>query len=162
MDRPTASYEQDFYAWTQEQAAALRAEAVMRSNAPVDWENLAEEVESMGRSEKREISSRLRTILIHLLKWLYCPDLRERCENDWRTTIRTQRNDLADELEDSPSLRGYPLDIFAKIYTRARDDAADEARVPLKTFPKAPPFTLEQALDPRYPNDLFPAEDDDD
>lgn len=161
MDRPTASYEQDFYAWTQEQAAALRAEAALRSNAPVDWENLAEEVESMGRSEKREISSRLRTILIHLLKWLYCPDLRERCENDWRTTIRTQRNDLADELEDSPSLRGYPLDIFAKIYTRARDDAADEARVPLKTFPKAPPFTLEQALDPRYPNDLFPAEDDD-
>jgi hypothetical protein len=162
MDRPTASYEQDFYAWTQEQAAALRAEAVMRSNAPVDWENLAEEVESMGRSEKREISSRLRTILIHLLKWLYCPDLRDRCENDWRTTIRTQRNDLADELEDSPSLRGYPLDIFAKIYTRARDDAAGEADVPLKTFPKAPPFTLEQALDPRYPNDLFPAEDDDD
>lgn len=162
MDRPTASYEQDFYAWTQEQAAALRAEAALRSNAPVDWENLAEEVESMGRSEKREIASRLRTILIHLLKWLYCPDLRERCANDWRTTIRTQRNDLADELEDSPSLRGYPLDIFAKIYTRARDDAADEARVPLKTFPKAPPFTLEQALDPRYPDDLFPAEENDD
>lgn len=150
-----AAYEKDFYAWTQRQAAALRAEAASGSNAPVDWENLAEEVECMGRSEKREISSRLRAILIHLMKWLYCPDLRERCENDWRTTIRTQRNDLADELEDSPSLRGYPLDIFAKIYARARDDAASEARVPLKTFPKEPPFTLEQALDPCFPAELF-------
>jgi hypothetical protein len=162
MDRPTASYEQDFYAWTQEQAAALRAEAALRSNAPVDWENLAEEVESMGRSEKREIASRLRTILVHLLKWLYCPDLRDRCENDWRTTIRTQRRDLTNVLTDNPSLRGYPAEIFAKILGEARDDAADEADVPLKTFPKEPPFTLEQALDPRYPTDLFPAEEDDD
>lgn len=93
MDGFKTGYQEDFYAWTQEQAAALRAEAALRSNAPVDWENLAEEVESMGESEKREA-------------------------------------------------------------------AADEAAVSLKTFPKTPPFTLEQALDPRYPNELFPPEDD--
>lgn len=155
MDGLTVSYERDFYAWTQEQAAALRAEAASGSNAPIDWENVAEEVESMGRSQKREVSSRLRTILIHLLKWLYCPELREHCENDWRTTIRIQRRDLSEELKDSPSLRSYPYDIFTRIYDNAREDAADGARVPVKTFPKDPPFTLEQVLDPAFPAELF-------
>lgn len=161
MDRPTASYEQDFYAWTQEQAAALRAEAASRSNAPVDWENLAEEVESMGRSERDKIESRLEVLLIHLLKWLYCPELRERCERGWRNTIDEQRYRIERVMGDNPSLNAYPTRIFAKIYPAARRFAAKEADVPLNAFPKEPPFTLEQALDPRYPHDLFPAEDDD-
>ena len=150
-----AAYEQDFYAWTQQQAAALRAEAALRSDAPVDWENVAEEIESMGRRQKREISTRLRTICHHLLKWLYCPELRESCENDWRTTLRTQREDLADEMEDSKSLYAVAVEKFLTSYERACLDAADGARVPLKTFPKAPPFTLEQALDPGFPAELF-------
>ena len=162
MDRPTTSYEQDFYAWTQEQAAALRAEAALRSNAPVDWENVAEEIESMGRSERSKIDSRLEVLLVHLLKWLYCPELRERCERGWGNTIREQRYRITKVIRENPSLRAYPEDVFDEIYVAARRFAADEADVPLKTFPKDPPFTLEQALDPRYPNDLFPAEEDDD
>jgi hypothetical protein len=150
-----AAYEEDFYAWTQQQAAALRAEAGLRSNAPVDWENVAEEIESMGNSQKNEISSRLRTICHHLLKWLYCPELRENCENDWRTTIRTQRDDLADELEGSKCLRAFAAEKFPQTYERGRKLAADGARVPLKTFPAEPPFTLEQALDPGFPAELF-------
>jgi hypothetical protein len=162
MDRPTASYEQDFYAWTQEQAAALRAEAALRSNAPVDWENLAEEVESMGRSERDKIESRLEVLLVHLLKWLYCPELRERCQRGWRNTIAEQRRRIARVIKKNPSLQRSPGEIIEDIYADARALAAGEADVPLKTFPKAPPFTLEQALDPRYPDDLFPAEEDDD
>lgn len=157
-----AAYEGDFYAWTQQQAAALRAEAASGSNAPIDWENVAEEIESMGRSQKNEISSRLRRISEHLLKWLYCPELRENCEDDWRTTIRTQRYDLADELEDSKCLRVFAAEKFLKAYERGRELAASGACVPLKTFPAEPPFTLEQALDPRYPSELFPREDDED
>lgn len=162
MDRPTASYEQDFYAWTQEQAALLRAEAAMRSNAPVDWENVAEEVESMGRSERDKIESRLEVLLVHLLKWLYCPELRERCERGWANTIDEQRYRIDRVIDNNPSLQNYPAKILSKIYPAARRFAAKEAETPLNTFPAEPPFTLEQALDPRYPNDLFPAEEDDD
>lgn len=156
-----AAYEDDFYAWTQQQAAALRAEAASGSNAPIDWENVAEEIESMGRSERDKIESRLEVLLVHLLKWLYCPELRERCERGWSLTMIEQRRRLARVLKENPSLKDYPAAAFEDVYADALLSAAKEADVPLKTFPKEPPFTLEQALDPRYPHDLFPAEDDD-
>lgn len=155
------AYEDDFYAWTQQQAAALRAEAALRSNAPVDWENVAEEIESMGRSERDKIERRLEILLVHLLKWLYCPELRERCERGWSLTMTEQRRRLARVLKENPSLKHYPATAFDDVYADALLSAAKEADVPLKTFPKEPPFILEQALDPRYPVDLFPVQDDD-
>jgi len=78
------SYEQDFYGWTQEQAALLRAGRL----TDLDIENLIEEVETMGRSEKRELESRLTVLLLHLLKWKYQPNRRGR---SWNLTIKGHR-----------------------------------------------------------------------
>src|SRR5271156_1447055 len=90
-------YERDFYAWANEQASLLRAGRL----AEADLENIAEEIESMARSEKRELTNRLKLLLTHLLKWRYQPTLR--CKG-WSYTIEGQRGDLADHLADNPSL----------------------------------------------------------
>jgi len=158
MDRSSAAYDEDFYAWTQEQAAELRRAGAQRDNAPIDWRNVAEEIECMGKSEWNEIESRLTVLITHLLKWLYCPELRERCERGWRLTIREQRRQLTKRFKQSPSLRPVAVQEFAQVYAEARADAADEAEVDLACFPTDPPFTLDQALDPAYPADLFPPE----
>ena len=158
MSRNSAAYDEDFYAWTQAQAQEIRRAGAERLNAPVDWENVAEEIESMGRSEWSEIDSRLTVLVTHLLKWLYCPELRERCERGWRVTIREQRRMLGKRLKQSPSLKRVVEAEFAEIHGGARQDAADGAGVELVCFPADPPFTLDQALDPAYPADLFPPE----
>jgi len=156
MDRASIGYDEDFYAWTQDQAAELRRAGAERLNAPIDWANVAEEIESMGRSQKSEIDSRLSVLLVHLLKWLCCPDLRERCERGWRLTIREQRKRLLRDIKDSPSLRPYVAEVFNDVYGDARLTAAAEADVPNSHIPAEPPFTLDQALDPAYPAALFP------
>ncbi|MGF7173693.1 DUF29 domain-containing protein [Azospirillum doebereinerae] len=156
MDRASAGYDEDFYAWTQTQAAELRRAGAERTNAPIDWANVAEEIEILGRSQKSEIDSRLSVLLVHLLKWLCCPDLRERCERGWRLTIREQRKKLLRDIKDSPSLRPYVAEVFDDVYEDARLKAAAEADVPNSHIPVEPPFTLDQALDPAYPAALFP------
>lgn len=158
MNRNSAAYDEDFYAWTQAQAAEIRRAGAERINAPIDWQNVAEEIESMGRSERSEIGSRLRVLVAHMLKWMYCPELRERCERGWRLTIVEQRDRLNDDLRDSPSLRPFARDVFESIYRKCRLIATDEAEVDLARFPLDPPFTLDQTLDPAYPADLFPPE----
>ncbi|HYF53893.1 MAG TPA: DUF29 domain-containing protein [Salinarimonas sp.] len=96
-------YETDFFRWTQEQAAALRRAAAERVNAPLDWENLAEEIESLGKRDRREMRSRIRSIIEHLAKLAASPaqDPRE----GWLDEVETQRSDLEQVLRDSPSLR---------------------------------------------------------
>ena len=94
-------YDQDFFLWTQEQAAALRR--AKDSNLPLDWENLAEEVESLGKSDRREITSQLRRILRHLFKFEASPAAQSRA--GWRSTIVDARSEIEGVLEDSPSLR---------------------------------------------------------
>lgn len=158
MDRSSAAYDEDFYAWTQAQAQELRRAGAERNNAPVDWENVAEEIECMGRSQKSEIDHRLGVLLVHLLKWMFCPDLRERFERGWRLTVREQRKKLIREIKDSLSLRPYIAGVFADVYADARLRAAVEADTPDGHFPVEPPFTLDQALDPAYPAELFPPE----
>lgn len=159
MSRSKATaFDQDFYAWTQEQAAALRRAAADRVNLPIDWENLAEEVECMGRGERHEIEHRLTVLLTHLLKWFCCPDLRDCCARPWRLTIREQRRMIVKRLSDSPSLRPFAVTAFAEAYRNARGDAADEAEADIRSFPPDLPFSLDEALDPAYPPDLFPPE----
>ena len=98
-------YDADFLQWTEQQAALLRRMAAGEPvNAEPDWLNLAEEIESVGASEKREVRSRLALILQHLLKWRYQPDLRSR---SWENTLFVQRRDLLALFEDSPSLRPF-------------------------------------------------------
>jgi hypothetical protein len=138
--RNTSLYEQDFVAWADDQGRLLRERRV----DDLDWDNLAEEIESLSRREKAEIRSRLIVLLMHLLKWEFQP---ERRRHGWQTTIGVQRTHIEGVLEYSPSLRRFPSEIFDYCYKRARADAAQETRLPLNTFPEVPPFSVEQALD---------------
>jgi hypothetical protein len=133
-----SSYETDLYEWTQAQAAALRR----RATNEIDWDILADEIESMGRSERRELGSRLEVLLTHLLKWRYQPELR--C-GSWRGSIDEARTRIEDILADSPSLRPYPEEYLAKAYSRAAGRTARETD--LIAIPKACPWTIAQMLD---------------
>jgi hypothetical protein len=142
-------YEQDFHRWCLDQATALRKLAEMRANlaVPLDLENLAEEIESLGVSQLHELRARLRQLLAHLLKWRYQPQRRSR---SWRATIRVQRDALADLLQSSPSLKRRLGEELPRAYEKARRLAADETGLPLSTFPETCPFTLDQIEDPEF------------
>ena len=139
----TSLYERDFFAWTQEQATKMRE----RRQDQVDWDNLAEEIESVGRREKREIGDRLETLLRLLLKWQFQPDLR--CHS-WQSGIGEQRTFLDGILEMSPSLASYPEEVLQEEYTWARERAAIETGLPIRTFSEAVPYTLAEILDYRF------------
>jgi hypothetical protein len=138
-----ADYEADFFAWTQEQARLLRD----RDARGLDWENLAEEIDSMGRRDRRELESRLRLILHHLLKWRVQPGLRG---PGWQSTLREQRRQAAKLLKESPSLRPQLPALIEEAYPDARADALDETGLPLQNFPADCPFTVAQVLDAAY------------
>ena len=141
---PTAKlYDRDFYLWLQETAQSLRNGEFDR----LDIENLVEEIESMGRSEKRSVKSNLEIVLIHLLKYKYQP---ERRSNSWRLTLFEHRDRLEAEFLDSPSLRPYLPNMFKDCYRSARKKASIETGLPIATFPPDSPFTSEQALDEDY------------
>jgi hypothetical protein len=141
--RTAIRYEDDFYSWSQEQAAALRRAAAVRVNLPdpLDFANLAEEIESLGLEQLRELYSRYRVLLLHLLKWQYQP---QRRTPSWRTTIRLQRDELARLLKLSPGLKPKRRAALLDAYTGAREDAADATRLPLGRFPEQCPYTLEE------------------
>ncbi|HEY0205522.1 MAG TPA: DUF29 domain-containing protein [Acetobacteraceae bacterium] len=105
MTKPDA-YSSDFCAWSVEQATFLRAGCL----AEADLGNIAEEIESMGRGEKRELINRLTALLVHLPKWQVQPALRG---NSGRLTILEQRGQLVEHLKDNPSLKGLLADAFA-------------------------------------------------
>jgi hypothetical protein len=139
----STTYEQDFYAWTQEQAALLRTGRL----AELDIENLAEELESMGRSEKRELVDRLAVLLAHLLKWQLQPGRRS---NSWQATVKEQRRRARKRLEESPSLKHGLDERLAESYENAVLLAISDTGLDEATFPSTCPFTLDQVL-----NDSF-------
>lgn len=145
IDRPSAParYDQDFALWSAEQGAALREGRW----SVLDRENLAEEIESLGRSDKREIENRLKTLLVHLLKYRYQP---EKVKPGWRSTIREQRRQLHKIIGESPSLGAYPAEVLNEEYSYARADAADETGLAPTVFPEACPFVLSDVLDLNY------------
>jgi hypothetical protein len=136
----TNLYEQDFYLWLEETAALLKAGTFEK----LDVENLVEEIECMGRSEKQALRSNLEVILMHLLKYKYQPEKRS---NSWRYTLLEHRRRLQDIFQFSPSLRRYFLETFAYCYQGARKLASVETEMAITTFPLASPFTPEQVLD---------------
>ena len=141
LKKPEPSlYDTDLYAWAQEQAARLRAHA----SSAIDWENVAEEIESVGNSECSEIENRLAVLLMHLLKWHFQPDWRS---NSWRATIHEQRRRINRKIRRSPSLKSYPLEVLDEEYQIARLNAVSETRLPLETFPVACPYAISQILD---------------
>lgn len=124
-----SEYETDFYAWTREQAQALRA----RQGKALDWDNLAEEIEGMARSEYRALVSHLRVLFVHLITWRMQPEHRNR---SWRASINESRDRIADLLEQSPSLKHRLDEAVPGAYARARRTAADEMQL-LKSRPNA-------------------------
>jgi predicted DNA-binding ribbon-helix-helix protein len=151
---PDDLYDRDFFAWSMRQADLLhRLADGERVNHALDAANLAEEIESLGRSQKRELSSRLRVLLAHLLKWQRQP---ERRGESWTATIREQRHEIEAVLEDSPSLRPTVPDAMATAYRRARGDAASETKLPPSAFPESCPWTPERVLDLDYLPDACP------
>ena len=136
-------YDQDFYAWANQQAGLLRAGKL----AEADIENIAEEIESMGKSEKRELKNRLSVLLLHLLKWQYQPDHRGA---SWQATIRVQRRDLADHMLDNPSLKAVLPQAIEQAYGNAVIEAAAETGLGEETFTAACPWTYEQISDPKF------------
>jgi Domain of unknown function DUF29 len=136
-------YDRDFYAWSREQAALLRAGQL----ADADLANIAEEIESMGRSEKRELLSRTVALLLHLAKWRFQPSLRGR---SWRLSVEGQRLDIAELLGDNPSLRPMLPHVITQAWRRAVLDAQRETGLDASNFPSECPWTAEQALDDAF------------
>jgi hypothetical protein len=143
MPGKSALYEKDFYAWSNEQSALLRAGKLSEA----DIGHIAEEIESMGRTEKRELISRLTVLLLHLLKWRFQPARRTA---SWEASIQVQRNRLADHLDDNPSLKPLLPAALAAAYRDATLEAVAETGLPATTFPAACPWTVEEVLDAKF------------
>jgi len=112
-------YETDFVRWSETQAEALRAAAALRTNEPLDWENLAEEIESLGKSQRHELRSRTRTLVEHLLKLEYSAATEPR--PGWSRTVRRTRIAIDDILAESPSLRPILPELLAPFGLDAKD-----------------------------------------
>ena len=139
-DALTTRYEEDFYAWTQHQATLLRD----GDWAALDVANLIEEIETMGRSERRELANRLEQLLLHMLKWQYQPTRRSR---SWLASIRYQRMGIARLLDDNPSLRGMIPALLENVYASAVLRAEIETNLAVTVFPTVCPYTIDQMLD---------------
>ena len=152
MDRDTTLYDRDFYAWTQEQAAVLREAGASGTNLPADWENLAEEIESMGRSNLNGALSHLARIVEHLLKLEHSPARDPR--NGWEVSVTHHRIDAELLLRDSPSLRPKVEDDLSWAYRQGRKLAVKglkpDAAVSPADLPAECPYTLDQLLDDEF------------
>jgi hypothetical protein len=138
-----AGYEEDFFAWTKRTASLLRA----RRFSDLDVEHLAEEIEDMGKRDRRELDSRVRVLLAHLLKWQLQPARQSR---SWKATIVAQRAEIDDLLRDSPSLRSRVGSELERNYGVAVARAAAETGAARDRFPTRCPWSARQLLDPRF------------
>jgi hypothetical protein len=136
-------YEQDYYLWIKNTAQLLQQDRL----SELDIANLIEEIEDMGKSERRAVESNLDIILMHLLKYKYQPLKRS---NSWLSTIFEHRKRLQRIFKDSPSLKSYVREIFDECYQNARKMASLETSMLIDTFPMESPFEIEQSLDHDY------------
>jgi hypothetical protein len=136
---PATDYEHDFYGWLIEQARHVRDG---RWDA-VDRENLAEEIESLGREQFNKLESALRVLILHLLKWDHQPEKRSR---SWALTARTQRLEVEDVLSDNPSLKPRIAEAMARGYRKARIEAAKETGLDEHVFPASCPYDWSEVM----------------
>jgi len=136
-------YERDFCLWLEQQAALLREGRF----AELDLANLVEEIEAMARGDRRAIKSNLVVLLTHLLKHQFQPEQRS---TGWQGSIVEHRQRLRDDFEESPSLRTHATKVYARAYADARERASAQTGLPLRSFPRSAPYTLEQTLDPKF------------
>ena len=137
------SYDQDFYAWTLHNADLIRQGRF----AEMDALQIAEELESMGKRDKRELISRFKVLIMHLLKWSFQPEKRSK---SWEQTIDEQREQINLILMDSPSLKYQLIARINDTYPLALKAAMKETNLPLKTFPTICPYSVEQILNEAF------------
>ncbi|WP_373508917.1 DUF29 domain-containing protein [Thiocapsa sp.] len=130
----TTDYDQDFYAWSREQASLLRSGQYGR----LDVMHLVEEIEDLGKRERRALESRLAVLLGHLLKWQSQPAYPSR--KSWRATINTQRRAIAKLLDENPSLAARLDEIIRDAYPDAVDLAVAETPLDYDAFPERCPW----------------------
>jgi len=138
-----ALYDCDFYAWTQEQAALLRSGQWDQLDIP----NLVEEIETLGRQERRELVNRLGILVGHLLKWQFQPQQRSKSRI---ATIIEQRQEVQELIADNPSLKSYLVEAMNKAYQKSVLLVAKETPLSLDDLPAQCPYTLDQVMDPNF------------
>ena len=143
MSEDPSQYEADFYQWSLEQARLLRS----GEWEAVDVKHLAEEIEDMGKSLRREWESCLKVLIVHLLKWFFQPELRGM---SWQLTIQEQRDQLHELLVDNPSLKNQMTASLDRTYPRAVRRTALETSFAEETFPTECPFRLEDILNESF------------
>jgi hypothetical protein len=133
------SYLADFNSWVAQTTRLLRE----RRWHEIDVTHLIEEVEDLGKGERRGIASQLTRLLLHLLKWQYQP---QRRSDSWLDSITDARTQIELAMEDSPSLRSYPAERLEESYHRARRQAAKQTSMEISVFPEVCPYSLELVL----------------
>jgi hypothetical protein len=143
MDNLAVHYEKDFYSWLCKNVELLRQGRL----SEIDVENIAEELDDMGKSQKRELGSRLEVLIAHLLKWQFQPGHRS---TSWKGTIVEQRNKIKKLLKESPSLKRYVNEKVTEAYEDAAEYASIETGIPESDFPQTCPYSSEQILDKTF------------
>ncbi len=133
-------YEVDYYLWIQETLEQLKHQ----NYSQVDWVNLLDEIEDMGKRERLSLESNLVVVLLHLLKWKHQPQNRS---GSWKGSIREHRRRISKAIKVSPSLKSYPGEILAECYQEAVLQASDETGLPIDEFPKQCPYSTAEVLE---------------
>lgn len=136
-------YETDYLKWIETTVKKLQ----VQDYSDIDWENLIDEIEDMGRSERRSLKSNLIVILTHLVKWQYQPNFRS---GSWKGSIVEHRRRIREALKDSPSLKPYFEEVFAECYSNAVEQASAETGLSVKIFPQLCPYTSAEVLDANF------------
>ncbi|MBF6560964.1 MAG: DUF29 domain-containing protein [Candidatus Binataceae bacterium] len=144
---PADLYDQDYYTWTQAQARALRDHRLDE----VDWANVAEEIEDLGKSERRALRSRLVTLLEHLLKFAHARErMFENNARGWELSARNAREAFRERLEENPGLRPQLEGLFISAYRSARIETMKALRLPDAAIPEMPPWTIDEIIDDAF------------
>ena len=146
-------YEQDFHQWIEHHITLLRAGRLNE----IDVEHLIEELEGMAGRDRNELVSRLKILIAHLLMWQFqLQQLSERWKEfdgrSWQRSIIEQRSEIADQLENIPSLKNNLNELVALAYPKAVKLSVKETKLPSSTFPRDCPYTIEQLLN----DDFYP------
>ena len=147
LTRAQSLYDRDFFAWTQHQAELLRRAAAREPTSDLDFDNLAEEIESLGKRDRRALASQIARIAEHLLKLQYARD--EESRPGWENSVDAHRSKARRILADSPGLKGHLATLVSESYEDGRRVAARSLRNELDPalLPQACPYSIDQILD---------------
>src|SRR5712692_12110911 len=144
---PSQLYDHDYYAWIRDQVRALRDRRI----EDVDWENVAEEIEDLGKSERRGIESQMARLVEHLLKLQYArATLLDYSARGWQLSVKGARIAIQKLLRESPSLRSRLAEMLVDAYEIGRIEALREATLPDDAVPESPPWAVELVMDPSF------------